>query len=169
MKRSLLLYAAAWGMLLSGLVIVTNVVFPSPNESDDEYAAWYIALYLALFLLFAIGGAVNSERARPRRSGAVGGAATALIVIGMVMLTFVVVDNLFLDIVSQQIDKITAFRNQTAYTSMRDFINAGLLRGALIVLPVVALLGGVLGAVASLIRSRLTPKVSDTLPSTSPA
>src|SRR5262249_53486485 len=106
MKRSLLLYAAAWGALLSVVVVLTNVVFPSPNESDDEYTAWYIVLYLGLFLLFAVGGAVNSERARPLRSGAVGGVATALIVVGMVLLTFAVVDNLFLGIVSQQIDKI---------------------------------------------------------------
>jgi hypothetical protein len=166
MKRSLLLYAVAWGALLSGLVILTNVVFPSPNESDDEYTGWYIVLYLGLFLLFAIGGVVNSGRARPLRSGAIGGVATALIVVGMIMLTFVVVDNLFLDIVSQQIDKIAAFRNQTTYTNMRDFINSGLLMGALVALPFCALVGGVLGAVASLMRRRLPPDAS---PTASPA
>jgi hypothetical protein len=47
----------------------------------------------------------------------------------MIMLTFVIVDNAFLDLVSQQIDKISAFHGQTTYTSMRDFINDGLLRG----------------------------------------
>lgn len=169
MKRSLLLYAAAWGALLSGLVVLTNVVFPSPNESDDEYTAWYIVLYLGLFLLFAVGGAINSARARPLRSGAVGGAATALIIVGMVLLTFAAVDNLFLAIVSQQIDKITAFRDQTIHTSMRDFINSGLLQGALVALPFAALVGGVLGAVASLMRRRVTPETLDASPTASPA
>jgi hypothetical protein len=157
MKRSVLIYAATWGALFSVLVVLTNVVFPTPNESDDEYTGWYIVLYLGLFLLFAIGGALNSERAHPLRSGAIGGAVSALILVAMIMLTFVIIDNVFLDIVSQQIDKINTFHAQTTYTNMRDFINDGLLRGLVIVLPVVAIVGGVLGAFASLVRRRFTP------------
>jgi hypothetical protein len=145
------------GILFAIVVVLTNVVFPTPNESDDEYTGWYIALYLGLFLLFAFGGALNSERAHLVRSGAIGGAGAALIMVAMIMLTFVIVDNLFLNIVSQQIDKINAFRAQTTYTSMRDFINDGLLRGVVSVLPVTAVAGGVLGAFASLMRRRMTP------------
>jgi hypothetical protein len=156
-KRSVLIYALAWGALFSVLVVLTNVVFPSPNESDDEYTGWYLALYLGLFLLFAIGGAINSERAHLLRSGAIGGAVAALLMVAMVMLTFAVVDNLFLDVVSQQIDKINAFHAQTTYTSMRDFINDGLLRGLVVALPVVAVVGSCLGAFASLLRQRFTP------------
>src|SRR5215471_3709793 len=100
MKRSALIYAATWGLIFSVLVVLTNVVLPTPNESDDEYTGWYIVLYLGLFLLFAIGGALNSDRAHPLRSGAIGGAGSALIMVAMIMLTFVVVDNVFLDIVS---------------------------------------------------------------------
>ena len=157
MKRSVLLYAALWGVLFAIIVVLTNVVFPTPNESDDEYTGWYIVLYLGLFLLFAIGGAINSERAHPLRSGAIGGAVAALIMVAMIMLTFVVVDNVFLDTVSQQIDKINAFHAQTTYTSMRDFITDGLLRGVVVVLPVVAVVGAFLGAIASLLRQRVTP------------
>ena len=157
MKRSALIYAATWGLIFSILVVLTNVIFPSPTESDDEYTGWYILLYLGLFLLFAIGGALNSERAHPLRSGAIGGAGAALIIVAAIMLTFVVVDNLFLDVVSQQIDKINAFHAQTTYTSMRDFINDGLLRGAVMALPVVAVVGGLLGAFASLLRRRIAP------------
>jgi hypothetical protein len=144
-------------VLLSVIVVLTNLVFPSPNESDDEYTGWYIVLYLGLFLLFAIGGAINSDRARPLRSGAFGGVVTALIIVGLIMLTFAVIDNVFLDIVSQQIDKINAFRAQTTYTNMRDLINSGLLLGTVVVLPVVAIVGAALGAFASLLRRRLIP------------
>src|SRR5215831_8614770 len=157
MKRSVLLYASLWGILFAIVVVLTNVVFPTPNESDDEYTGWYIVLYLGLFLLFALGGAINSERAHPVRSGIIGGAGAALIIVAMIMLTFVVVDNLYLNIVTQQIDKINAFRAQTTYTNMRDFINDGLVRGAVVVLPVVAVVGGFLGAFASLVRRRFTP------------
>jgi hypothetical protein len=157
MKRSVLLYAALWGVVFAIIVVLTNVVFPTPNESDDEYTGWYLVLYLGLFLLFAIGGVINSERTHPLRSGAIGGAVAALIIVAMIMLTFVVVDNVFLDTVSQQIDKINAFDAQTTYTSMRDFINDGLLRGVVVVLPVVAVVGAFLGAIASLLRQRVTP------------
>jgi len=157
MKRLAIFYALACGAVLSVLVILSNVVFPSPNESDDEYTGWYIVLYLGLFLLFAIGGAINSQRTHPQRSGAIGGAGAALIIVAIIMLTFAIVDNIFLDVVSQQIDKVNAFHAQTTYTSMRDFINDGLLRGTVIVLPVVAVVGGFLGALASLVRRRLTP------------
>jgi hypothetical protein len=139
MRRSVLFSAVAWGALLSVIVVLTNVVFPSPNESDDEYTGWYIVLYLGLFLLFAIGGAV-----------------TALIIVGVIMLTFAVIDNVFLDIVSQQIDKINAFHAQTTFTTMRDFMNSGLLLGTVVILPVVAVVDAALGAFASLLRRHLT-------------
>lgn len=157
MKRSVLLYAAAWGALLSVAVVLTNVVFPTPAESDDEYTGWYIVLFLGLLLVFAVGGLVASERTHPVRSGAVGGAVTALIMLGMTMLTFAVVDNVFLDVVSQQIDKVNAFQHQTTYTNMRDFINSGLLAGAVFVLPVAAVFGGLLGACGVLVRRVLAP------------
>jgi hypothetical protein len=145
------------GALFSVLVVLANVDFPSPNESDDEYTGWYLVVYLGLFLLFAIGGAMNSGRALPLRSDAIGGAVSALIIVAMITLTFAVVDNLFFDVVSQQIDKINTFHAQTTFASMRDFINDGLLRGAVVVLPVVAVVGGCLGAMASVFRRRFTP------------
>ncbi|HEV2238308.1 MAG TPA: hypothetical protein VGR57_16720, partial [Ktedonobacterales bacterium] len=142
------------GALLSTGVVLTNVVFPSPNESDNEYTSWYVVAYLALFALFGVGGIIASRRANPARTGAVGGAVTALIVVGMTLLTFVVVDNVFLSIVSQQVDKISAFHNQTTYTNMRDFINSGLLLGLPIALGFGALMGGALGAAGGVARFR---------------
>ena len=154
MKRSVVLYAIAVGALFSTIVVLTNVVFPTPNESDDEYAAWYLVLYAVIFLLFAIGGMIASERANPLRTGVIGGAATALIILGMTFATFFVIDNVFLDIVSQQIDKINAFQQQTTYTNMRDFINTGLVAGSLLALTMGAILGGLLGALGSVARAR---------------
>ncbi len=154
MKRSVLLYSGVIGALLSIGVVLTNVVFPTPNESDSEYTAWYIVLYLALFALFGIGGLIASRRAQPARTGAIGGAVSALIILGMILLTFVIVDNVFLDVVSQQIDKINAFHSQTTYSNMRDFINSGLLAGSAFALVAGGVIGGMLGAVGGLARYR---------------
>lgn len=155
MKRSVLLYAGVIGALLSIGVVLTNVVFPRPNESDDEYTAWYIVLYLVLFALFGIGGIIASRRAQPARTGAIGGTVSALIILGMILLTFVVIDNVFLNVVSQQIDKINAFHRQTTYTDMRDFINSGLLAGTAFALMVGGVIGGMLGAVGGVARYRV--------------
>jgi hypothetical protein len=154
MKRSVLLYSGVIGALFSIGVVLTNVVFPNLNESDDEYTAWYLVLYLALFALFAVGGIIASRRAQPARTGAIGGAVSALIIVGMILLTFILVDNVFLDIVSQQIDKINAFHQQTTYTNMRDFINSGLLAGLPFALIVGGAIGGALGAVGGTVRFR---------------
>jgi hypothetical protein len=160
MKRSVLIYAGVIGALFSVGVVLTNVVFPTPNESDDEYGAWYLVLYLTLFALFGIGGIIASRRAQPARTGAIGGAVSALIIVSIILLTFVVVDNVFLDIVSQQIDKINAFHNQTTYTNMRDFINSGLVSGLAFGLIVSGTIGGMLGAVGGLARYRLARAVA---------
>ena len=155
MKRPVLLYAIALGAITSTIVVLTNVVFPTPNESDDEYTAWYLVLYLGLFLLFAIGGVIAADRVRLLQTGALGGVVTALIILGMTFVTFAVVDNLFLDVVSQQIDKINSFQRQTTYTNMRDFINSGLLMGSVVALAAGATIGGMLGALGGMTRARL--------------
>ena len=158
MQRSVLIYAGVIGALFSVGVVLTNVVFPTPNESDDEYGAWYLVLYLALFALFGIGGLIASRRTQPARTGAIGGAVSALIIVGMILLTFVVVDNVFLDIVSQQIDKINAFHNQSTYTNMRDYINGSLVAGLSFGLIGAVVFGGLFGLMGGAARSLLTTR-----------
>jgi hypothetical protein len=68
------------------------------------------------------------------------------------MLTFTIMDNLFLDIVSQQPDKLWGFQHQQTFHTMRDYVNDGLLRGALFVLPVMTLLGAGWGTIGASVR-----------------
>ncbi len=144
-------FGLALGSVMSVAVIVTNVVFPS-HESDDEYGLLYAIGYLGLFALFSVGGYLASKRTNSLRSGAVGGVVTALLSIGLTMLTFIIIDNLFLDIVSQQPDKLWGFQHQQTFHTMRAYVNDGLLRGVLFVLPVMALLGAVLGIIGASVR-----------------
>jgi hypothetical protein len=158
MRRSVFFYAIALAAIMSALVVLTNVIFPDPSESDDEYTWLYLLLYSALFLLFALGGFIAAERKDPLRTGALGGAVTALIVIGTTLLTFIVIDNLFLDIVSQQIDKINAFHNQSTYTNMRDYINGSLVAGLSFGLIGAVVFGGLFGLMGGAARSLLTTR-----------
>jgi hypothetical protein len=139
------------GIVMSVAVIITNVVFPN-QESDSEYGLLYAIVYLGLFALFGVGGYLASKRTQSLQSGAAGGAVTALLSIGLTMLTFIIIDNLFLDIVSQQPDKIWGFQHQQTFQTMREYVNDGLLRGVVFVLPVMTLLGALLGTIGASVR-----------------
>lgn len=144
-------FGLALGIVMSLAVIMTNVVFPS-QESDSEYGLLYALVYLGLFALFSVGGYLASKSTHSLRSGAIGGAVTALLSIGLTMLTFTIIDNLFLDIVSQQPDKLWGFQHQQTFHTMREYVNDGLLRGVLFVLPVMTLLGALLGTIGASVR-----------------
>jgi len=140
------------GIMLSVAVVLTNVVFPG-RESDAEYGVPYPIFFLGLFFLFGVGGYFASKAPKRMQSGAVGGAVTAFLSIGLTMLTFIMIDNLFLDIVSQQPEKIWGFQHQQAFHTMRAYVNDGLLRGVLIGLPIGTLFGALLGAIGGGVRA----------------
>jgi hypothetical protein len=60
------------------------------------------------------------------------------------MLAFVAIDNLFLDVVSRQPEKIWGFQHSHE-PSMRAYVNHGLLRGFCTVLPIQTAIGGLFG------------------------
>jgi hypothetical protein len=138
------------GVLAIGTIVWTNVLFPT-FESDSEYPTTYALAFIALFLFFALVGVLASRKTNRLLSGTWAGAITALLGVGIAMLTFVVIDNLFLDIVSHQADKISGFQHSTFHT-MRDYINAGLLSGVVTVLPVMAAVGAGCGTLGAALR-----------------
>jgi hypothetical protein len=154
MKGSVALKSYIYGLLLSLFLIVsiiwTNVIAPT-YESDDEYTGTYILIYLGLFLFFVFCGFLASRKTGKIADGARVGAITALITIAIVTLTYFIIDNVFIVIVSKQPDKIYAFQHST-YATMRDYINAGFLRGLFTVVPVFGIVGAVCGAVGAFIR-----------------
>jgi hypothetical protein len=151
-----LLRSSSFGLALSAVLVVgiiwSNVIVPS-HESDDEYTAWYVAFYIALPLYFAVAGAVASS-ARNRMASAVwAGALTAALFFVIVMVTFVVIDNVYLDVVMQQPDKALGFRS-SGLTSARDYVNQGN-SAAFFMLPVLTAFGAVMGMIGGLVRTRI--------------
>src|SRR5215510_8775092 len=91
--------------LIAVLVVLTNVVFPGgPDESDadPEYVIQYLIMLAVLAaLLIAIGahGRTSAETpAAGAKSGAKAGATAGAVIAAMITMTFLVVNNLFLDI-----------------------------------------------------------------------
>jgi hypothetical protein len=151
-----LLRSGSFGLALSAVLVIgiiwSNVIVPS-HESDSEYTAWYVAFYLALPVYFALAGAVASS-ARNRIGSAVwAGALSAALLFVIVMVTFVVIDNVYLGVVMQQPDKAIGFR-RSGLTNARDYANQGN-SAAFILLPVLVAFGALMGMIGGLVRTRI--------------
>jgi hypothetical protein len=145
------------GLLLGGLAIVgivlSNVVFPS-TESDSEYTTVYLLGYAALLVVFTGIGFVASGASSRIGAGARAGVVAALLATAIGLATFFVVDNLFLSIVGQQVDKIQGF-HQSTFPTMRAYVNAGLVYAVLVMLPLSSAAGAAFGAVGGVARKLL--------------
>ena len=152
-----LLRTSAFGLGLAAVLAVgivwSNVIVPS-HESDDEYTGWYLVFYLGLMGYFFLAGFVASRPTNRLLSGAWVGAATAVLVALIVLSTFVIIDNLFLDVVMQQPDKANGFQ-RSGMTSARDYVNQGLLAGLVGVPIVLGAFGAAFGAMGGLVRQGL--------------
>ena len=148
-------YGLALGAVLVVLIVWSNVIVPS-HQSDDEYTAWYLVGYLGLFAYFGLSGFLAARGGSPIGRAVVTGAVTGVVSIGMALVVFVVIDNVFLDVVMQQPDKAYGFVH-SGLTSARDYVNQGNLLGFATVMPMVAAIGAGCGLAGGLLRRRLGP------------
>ena len=155
-----LLRTAGFGLALGAVLVVvivwTNVIVPS-TESDDEYAAWYVALLAGLMACFLAAGLASSGRPSWPVSGAVAGAVTGALTMLIIVVTFIVVDNLFLDVVMQQPDKLHGFQ-RSGLTSQRDYVNQHDLLVLILGPTVLGGLGAACGMVGGLVRRWLAAR-----------
>jgi uncharacterized membrane protein YozB (DUF420 family) len=137
-------------------VILTVVIFPAgPDESDSdpEYVVQILAAYAIFALVLVAVGAWARRHSEAHWSGVKAGAAAALVFGVSLVVVYSIVNNVFFAIVSQQHDKRVAFA-QSGWTSMRAFINMQLLSGIPVVLPMLTILGGLLGGLGGLVLRR---------------
>jgi SAM-dependent methyltransferase len=99
--------------------------------------------------LDAFGVDLSPEMVAGVKAGATAGAVLA----AMITLTFLAVNNLFLDIVSRQHDKRVAFA-ASGWTSKRAYLTVNQLQGALFLIPALAFVGAVLGLLGATIFRR---------------
>jgi hypothetical protein len=153
-------------MLIAVDVVLTNVVFPpGPDESDSdpEYVWENLATFAVIaLLLVAIGaragratlttGATGARMPRPA-AGAVGGGVAGVVIAVLVTLTYVVMNNAFLSIVSQQHDKRVAFA-ASGWSSMRAYLTVEQLLGGVFLVVALGVVGGVLGLLGAAVFRR---------------
>ena len=133
-RRSMLRTLAIAGVVWLGIsveILLSNVVFPSKTDDDTiPVLVSYACLFAALFLVGFVTARAGASRRMQVAAGVLAGALIGLLTAA----TFLVVDNVWLDIVAQQPTKIDGFAHSGA-ASMREFINDGLV-GVFVFLPV---------------------------------
>jgi hypothetical protein len=148
---------SAFGLVLSAVLVVvivrSNVIVPS-NESDSEYGAWYAAFWIGLLAYFAVSGLMAVRGGSSMAVAALTGAVTAAVTFAIVLVTFVAIDNLFLDVVMRQPDKVSGFAH-SGLTSQRDYVNRGNLLGFVTVMPTMTAIGALCGTIGGLVADRL--------------
>jgi hypothetical protein len=147
---------SVFGLALGGASVVaivwSNVIVPS-HESDDEYTAWYLVGYVALFAYFGLSGFLAARGGSSTASAVLTGAVTAAVSVAIILVTFIVIDNLFLAMVMQQPDKAYGFAH-SGLASRRDYVNQGNLLGILTALPAVTAIGAGCGLAGGLLARR---------------
>jgi hypothetical protein len=148
--------------LAAVVVVLTNVVFPGgPDESDSdpEYLWQYlVALAVLAMLLVVIGARAGRRVGRAdllvrALSGVRAGAVAGALIGAAITVIFLVVNNVFLDVVSRQHDKRVAFA-ASGWTSMRAYLSVTQLEGGLVLVPALAVVGSLLGLVGAALVPR---------------
>lgn len=139
--RGALVAGTVW-LALSVEIVFSNVVFPSKADNDTvPVLIAYLCIFASLGLVGVLAARAGAGRRGQLLAGLVAGAMIGALTIG----TFLVVDNVWLGIVSQQQAKIDGLA-QSGGGSMRAYINNGLLGGALFL----SIALGAVGALLSL-------------------
>jgi hypothetical protein len=139
--------------LFAPIIVLSKVIFPS-NRSDDEIGGLILAIYLATFIYYGTVGFLGVRKSLQVRDGIRVGALTALLGMGLIIAMFALVDNIFLETVSHEVDKIRAFQH-SQYVSMRSYINWSHLKGAIFGLPVFGVIGAASGGFGGLLAARI--------------
>lgn len=139
------------GLIISGVLVVvvvlSNAVFPpgpQDSDSDPESLIWLTAGYAVLAVGLVVIGARARRRSETPLAGGRGGATAGVVIAVLVTATFLVMNNLFFDIVSRQHDKRVAFA-ASGWSSTRAYLTVGQLEGAVVLIPVTGLVGAALG------------------------
>ena len=139
LRRALMVAAIVW-LALSVEIVLSNVVFADPQGDDGP---WPAISYLAGFAALFVTGRLAARVAAGWRTHALAGGIAGALIGSLTAGTFFAVDNIFLSTISLQQTKIDGLA-QSGMTSMRAYLNQGLI-GPLVFWTVsFAVLGAVL-------------------------
>ena len=143
--RVAVIVGVVW-ICLSVEILLSNVVFPSATDDD---AIPVVLSYLGVFAALFVTGIVAARAGAGRRGQVIAGLVAGTMIGLLTTASFAIVDNVWLDIVAQQQTKIDGFAHSDA-TSMRNFINEGLIGVTVFLTIGFGAIGAVLGLAGGL-------------------
>jgi hypothetical protein len=147
-RRGALIAVIVW-LALSVEIFLSNVTFPSKTDDD---ALSVVVSYLCVFATLFLVGVLAARNGAGPRGQAVAGAVAGMLLGALTIATFAIVDNVWLDVVSQQQTKIDGYAASGA-TSMRAFINQGLIGAAVFLTIVLGVVGALLAATGGAVQA----------------
>ena len=127
--------------------VLHDLVFQLPDNEGEAS----IGFYVTIVGLLCVWGCSGFLMARPtNRPGAalLAGAIAGIVSVGILWLTFIVLNNLFLDRMSYEPDRIYAFQ-QSGYATMREYWDHQRGGGPF---PLVMLLAAIVGGIGGAVR-----------------
>jgi hypothetical protein len=150
--RAGLLIGALAGVIVSGDLAYSNLGPRSAHPTAESVGPTVIAFALLGALLLATGFI-----RRGRGDGARTAAITAAVIVLAAFLTTLVIDNVWLETVARQPDKIYGLAHSPLFHTMRAYLISQDVLGLLIVTPLAAATGAALGALGARLRSAARP------------
>ena len=138
--RGALIAGITW-LGLSAEILLSNVIFPSTTDDDGVPVA---LSYLCVFAVLLLTGMLAARHGAGPRGRVLAGLVAGALIGALTIATFAVVDNVWLDVVSQQQNKIDGFAESGA-ASMRAYINTSLIWSAVGLTGLLAACGAALG------------------------
>jgi len=125
--------------------VLHDLVFQLP-DNQHEASPGFFATLLGLLFVWALGGYLAGRRTRSVLGAISAGAATAIISVGILWLTFITLNRVFIERMSYEPDRIRAFR-ASGYPTMREYIVHDVGAGPFPLLMSVATIAGLAGSV----------------------
>src|SRR4051794_789093 len=142
------------GLALAVAVIPTvayvlhDVVFQLPDNAHEPTLGFFLAV-AGLLCVWASGGYIIARGTNGTRSRVIAGAVVGIVSVAILWLTSVALNNLFVDRMSYEPDRIRAFQ-QSGYATMKEYLHHQGWGPA----PLLMFVAAIVGAVGSAVRKR---------------
>jgi hypothetical protein len=142
------------GALPAVAFMLHDLIFQLPDNQHEATLGFFVTVG-GLLAVWALSGCLAAGNA-PSGHAMARGALAGLVSVAILWLAFAVLNNLFIDRMSYEPDRIRAF-HRSGYGTMREFVNRGLVFSPFfpLLMAVAAVSGGIGGAIGRIGRRLL--------------
>jgi hypothetical protein len=125
--------------------VLHDLVFQLPDNAHEPTLGFFLTV-AGLLGVWASSGYIIARRVNGTRSRIIAGAVVGIVSVGILWLTSIALNNLFVDRMSYEPDRIRAFQ-QSGYATMKEYLHHQGWGPAPLLMFVAAIVGAIGGAV----------------------